>query len=51
VDQAERRDLRRPRAGAGVGGKHITNILAKLDLPPSEDSHPRARAVLAHLNR
>ncbi|MCY9783972.1 response regulator transcription factor [Nocardiopsis sp. EMB25] len=30
-------------------GKHIGNILAKLDLPPDEEVHRRVRAVLAHL--
>jgi ABC-type lipoprotein export system ATPase subunit len=30
--------------------KHITNILAKLDLPPSDDAHRRVRAVLTYLN-
>ncbi|HEX4704910.1 MAG TPA: response regulator transcription factor [Pseudonocardiaceae bacterium] len=29
--------------------KHINNILAKLDLPPSEDDNRRVRAVLAYL--
>ncbi|WP_329109558.1 response regulator transcription factor [Micromonospora sp. NBC_01699] len=30
--------------------KHITNILAKLDLPPATTAHRRVRAVLAYLN-
>lgn len=31
--------------------KHISNILSKLDLSPSDDSHRRVRAVLAYLNQ
>jgi len=31
--------------------KHITNILGKLELQPSDDTHRRIRAVLAYLNQ
>ncbi|MFD5105054.1 LuxR C-terminal-related transcriptional regulator [Streptomyces cinereoruber] len=31
--------------------KHISNILAKLDLPPSKDDNRRVMAVLTYLNR
>ncbi|MBW4722070.1 response regulator transcription factor [Saccharothrix obliqua] len=30
-------------------GKHVGNILAKLDLPPDDDTNRRVLAVLAHL--
>ncbi|MEU4559477.1 response regulator transcription factor [Actinoplanes sp. NPDC023936] len=31
--------------------KHITNIFAKLDLPPADDTNRRVRAVLTYLNQ
>jgi DNA-binding NarL/FixJ family response regulator len=37
--------------GEGAVGKHIANLLAKLDLPPSEVDNRRVLAVLAYLNR
>ena len=33
---------------AGIG-KHIGNILAKLDLPPTDKTHRRVLAVLTYL--
>ncbi|MDT0329401.1 response regulator transcription factor [Nocardiopsis lambiniae] len=35
--------------GDAAVGKHVGNILAKLDLPPDEDVHRRVQAVLAYL--
>ena len=35
----------------GAIEKHIANIFAKLDLPPSTNEHRRVLAVLAHLNQ
>ena len=37
--------------GEGAVGKHIANLLAKLDLPPSEVDNRRVLAVLAYLHR
>jgi DNA-binding NarL/FixJ family response regulator len=34
---------------AGAIEKHVTNIFAKLDLPPCDDDHRRVLAVLAYL--
>jgi DNA-binding NarL/FixJ family response regulator len=36
--------------GEGAVGKHIANIFAKLDLPPSDSDNRRVRAVLTYLN-
>lgn len=50
--EVERRRLRlvdaRPISEAAVG-KHVGNILAKLDLPPAEDTNRRGLAVLTYL--
>ncbi|MFF8843114.1 LuxR C-terminal-related transcriptional regulator [Streptomyces sp. NPDC015127] len=40
---------RQPVVTEAAVGKHIGNILAKLDLPPAEDTHRRVLAVLAYL--
>ncbi|MFD6953367.1 DNA-binding response regulator [Nocardiopsis sp. TSRI0078] len=40
---------RRLVVGDAAVGKHVGNILAKLDLPPDEDVHRRVQAVLAYL--
>jgi DNA-binding NarL/FixJ family response regulator len=37
--------------GEGAVGKHIANLLAKLDLPPSDVDNRRVLAVLAYLHR
>jgi DNA-binding NarL/FixJ family response regulator len=36
---------------AGAVEKHISSILTKLDLPPSEGEHRRVMAVLAYLRQ
>ena len=33
----------------GAVEKHISNVFAKLDLPPSEEDHRRVLAVLTYL--
>ncbi|MBB6120082.1 response regulator transcription factor [Nocardiopsis algeriensis] len=35
--------------GDAAVGKHVGNILAKLDLPPDQDVHRRVRAVITYL--
>lgn len=40
---------RRLRVTEAAVGKHVGNILAKLDLPPAEDTNRRVLAVLAYL--
>lgn len=37
------------RLSEGAVGKHVGNILAKLDLPPDDDTNRRVLAVLTYL--